>query len=184
MFLDTDQFDFVKTIEKNWSVIKKEFSQLEARHLSLWPEKDLYNQNEWSVYGLYAFGHKLDDNCQRCPQTTHLVESIPGMTTAGFSALAAGTHIFPHTGYSAEVWRCHLGLIVPQGAQLRVGPETRQWESGKCLVFDDTVEHEAWNPTQENRVVLLIDFKKVTSRSGQSARPLAPPSIIQHVTAR
>lgn len=85
---------------------------------------------------------------------------LPGMTTAGFSSLVAGTHIKPHIGYSKAVLRCHLGLIVPDGCVLRVGTQTRNWQSGKCLIFDDTVEHEAWNNSDKTRIALLIDFKK------------------------
>ena len=82
------------------------------------------------------------------------------MTTAGFSFLAPGTVIRPHIGYSGEVLRCHLGLIVPEGCALRVGAETRNWDAGKRLVFDDTVEHEAWNSGAEGRAVLLIYFRR------------------------
>ena len=64
-----------------------------------------------------------------------------------------------HEGYPGEVLRCHLGLIVPPGdCAIRVGSEQRRWEEGKCLVFNDRVEHEAWNRTSGARVVLLIDF--------------------------
>src|SRR5215470_11228679 len=77
-----------------------------------------------------------------------LVRGIPGMTMAGFSRLAPGAHITPHRGYegySGFVLRCHLGLVVPEGCALKVGDETRGWQEGRCLVFDDSYEHEAWN---------------------------------------
>ena len=127
------------------------------------------------VYMLLA--KKLVNNCQLCPETTKLVEQIPGMTTAGFSSLAPDTHILPHTGYSKTVLRCHLGLIVPQGCTLRVGDEKRQWQEGKCLIFDDTVNHEAWNPTEQTRVILLIDFKKSSQISTEKFNNLCPPEI-------
>lgn len=95
-----------------------------------------------------------------CPETTRLVESIPGMTTAIFSSLAPGTHIVPHEGYIKTVLRCHLGLIVPDDCWIRVGDETKTWEAGKCLIFDDTFEHEVWNRSNSPRIILLIDFKK------------------------
>lgn len=82
------------------------------------------------------------------------------MTTAGFSCLAAGTHIVLHVGYTNTVLRCHLGLIVPDDCALRVGNQTNNWVEGKCFVFDDTVEHEAWNHGDKARIILLIDFKK------------------------
>jgi beta-hydroxylase len=89
-----------------------------------------------------------------------LIENIPNLVTAGFSSLRPGTHIAPHTGYPDGVLRCHLGLVVPEtGCGIRVGDETRHWEVGKCLVFDDTLEHEAWNHSDRTRVILLLDFK-------------------------
>jgi beta-hydroxylase len=94
------------------------------------------------------------------------------MTTAGFSVLQPGAHILPHRGYTTEVLRCHLGIIVPVGCSMRVGSETRNWEEGRCLVFDDTVEHEVWHCGNAPRVVLLVDF----ARSG-SARVAMPEAV-------
>ena len=53
---------------------------------------------------------------------------------------------------------CHLPLIVPPGCGFRVGNEVREWVEGKLLVFDDTIEHEAWNDSGEDRVVLIFDI--------------------------
>ena len=86
------------------------------------------------------------------------LEQIPNLTTAGFSALAPGTCIAPHTGYPDGVLRCHLGLVIPPDCALRVGDDVQAWENGKCLIFDDTAEHEAWNRSDRTRVVLLLDF--------------------------
>jgi aspartyl/asparaginyl beta-hydroxylase (cupin superfamily) len=74
-----------------------------------------------------------------------------------FSLLAPGTRIPPHTGVANTRLVCHLPLIVPPGCGFRVGAETRQWEPGKAFVFDDTIEHEAWNDSAELRVVLIFD---------------------------
>jgi ornithine lipid ester-linked acyl 2-hydroxylase len=103
--------------------------------------------------------HWIDKNCRLCPETTKLVETIPGLVTAGFSALAPGTHIAPHTGYPEGVLRCHLGLVIPEDCAIRVRDNTRSWQEGKYLVFDDTWEHEAWNKSDRTRVILLLDFK-------------------------
>lgn len=159
MFLDPSAFPFVSILENRWREIERELAAVQQQSFIPWPERFLY-EGHWNVFGLYAFGEKLPGNCARCPQTTRVVEAIPGMTTAGFSFLAPGTVIRPHIGYSGEVLRCHLGLMVPEGCALRVGAETRNWDAGKCLVFDDTVEHEAWNRGAEGRAVLLIDFRR------------------------
>ena len=177
-----EQFPFLQTLEENWTDVLEELNNLlyaeSEANISLfepWHEKDIY-EGDWDVYGLYAFGKKLKKNCDRCPKTTALVKSVPGMTTAGFSALAPNTHIKPHVGYTDEVLRCHLGLVVPdplpdhdrratcpltsETCGLRVGNDIYRWEPGKAFVFDDTIEHEAWCFGNRTRFVLLIDFKK------------------------
>ena len=83
------------------------------------------------------------------------------MLNAGFSLFRPGTHLYPHSGEIPNVLRCHLPLVVPVGDQgLRIGGETRVWQPGKCLVFDDTFEHEAWNRGDGDRVVLLVKFAR------------------------
>lgn len=159
MFYDNNEFNFTKELESNWLLIKEELTRLQEGNFKPWVEKYLYNQG-WDVFGLYAFEKKLEDNCCLCPETTKLVESIPGITTAGFSSLAPGTHILPHSGFSTAILRCHLGLIVPNDCSIRVGNQTKKWQEGKCLIFDDMVEHEAWNNSNIHRIVLLIDFAK------------------------
>jgi beta-hydroxylase len=161
MFYENSEFKFTEILESNWLVIQEELNRLQDGDFMTWPEKFLYKKG-WEVFGLYSFGNKLDYNCGLCPETTKLLESIPGMTTAGFSSLAPGTHIAPHVGHSKAVLRCHLGLIVPDLCGIRVGNQTKTWQEGKCMVFDDTEEHEAWNRSEIVRIVLLIDFKKAS----------------------
>ena len=160
-FFDSASFPFVATLEASAGVIRKELDQVlaSASAFSPWPERGLYGEG-WEVFGLYAFGRKIRDNCDRCPRTTEAVERVPNVTTAGFSRLASGTRIRPHVGFTDKVLRCHLALIVPAGCGLRVGDETRKWKENRCLVFDDTLEHEAWNESENDRVVLLLDFMK------------------------
>jgi ornithine lipid ester-linked acyl 2-hydroxylase len=159
MYFDPKDFPFTTLLETHWSEIRQELDQLQAAQFMPWAERFLY-EGTWDVFGLYAFGRKLPENCQRCPQTTKLIEQIPHLTTAGFSCLQPGTHILPHIGYTKAVLRCHLGLIVPPGCSIRVGAEISHWQEGKCLVFDDTIEHEVWHRGDTNRIVLLIDFRK------------------------
>jgi beta-hydroxylase len=158
MYYNSQDFEFTSDLEANWQSIRQEIEQISSRDFIEWPEKHLYGKG-WDVFGLYAFGLKLAKNCDLCPKTTKLVESIPGLVTAGFSSLQPGTHIAAHTGYPDGVLRCHLGLIGCDGCSLRVGDETRGWQEGKCLVFDDTTEHEAWHRGDRTRIVLLLDFK-------------------------
>jgi beta-hydroxylase len=179
VYLDPTQFPFTATLEASWALVLGELERLPRGNFMAWPDRYLYGRPEqqqygkgWDVFGLYAFGTPIKRNCSLCPETTGLVETIPGLTTAGFSWLEPGTHIKPHVGYASNVLRCHLGLIVPPNCALRVGPDTRSWEPGKCLVFDDTTEHEAWNRSDRARVVLIIDF----TRPGAVFTP--PPAAI------
>ena len=67
-------------------------------------------------------------------------------TTRFFPRLEPGAHIPPHSGILNCRLICHLPLIVPPGCWLRVGNETREWEEGKLMIFDDSMEHEAKEP--------------------------------------
>jgi ornithine lipid ester-linked acyl 2-hydroxylase len=158
-FFAATQFPFTQELENNWQKIYHELAGLHGEHFIDWSERYLYKDG-WTTFGLYGFGIKIEKNCQLCPETTKLLEQIPTLVTAGFSSLRPGTSIAPHTGYPDGVLRCHLGLIIPGNeCGIRVGAETRHWEVGKCLVFDDTLEHEAWNKSDRTRIVLLLDFK-------------------------
>jgi aspartyl/asparaginyl beta-hydroxylase (cupin superfamily) len=171
MFLNSTNFGFISILESNWLLIKKELLQLNKNQFISWQEKFLGGKG-WDVFGLYAFGMPIHNNCKLCPETTRLIEMIPGVTVAGFSSLAPGTHIVPHVDYPEGILRCNLGLIAPEKSALRVGNKTISWQEGKCLIFDYTTEHEAWNYGDTNRVVLLIDFKKPDAKINDQSQVL------------
>lgn len=160
VYYEAQQFEFVANLEANWQVMRQELDRLQKEDFVPYPERYLLDKHTgWDVFGLYFVGVKIDINCDLCPQTARLVKSVPGMITAGFSSLAPGAHIVPHSGRPSGVLRCHMGLVVPERCALRVGQEIKTWKEGKCLVFDDTSEHEAWNLSDRPRTVLLLDFK-------------------------
>jgi beta-hydroxylase len=160
MFHDPGRFAFVPEFERSWRAISEEFSGI-REGLIPWPERELHGTG-WDVFGLFDFpqGHRIAANAERCPITASLVERLfSAHGAAGFSVLRPGTRIRPHRGYAGAFLRVHLGLSVPEGdCALRVGEETRKWAEGRVLIFDDRVEHEAWNLTDAERVVLLVDF--------------------------
>ena len=122
------------------------------------------NQNpDWTAIHLLKHGKLVDANARHCPQTMALLEKLPQPNIPGaspnamFSLLAPNTVIPPHVGISNTRLVCHLPLVVPEGCWFRVGAETRYWKPGEAFVFDDTIEHEAANPTGELRVVFIFD---------------------------
>lgn len=124
---------------------------------------ELNHSPRWSSFFLWKDGVRQDGACKLCPKTAALLESLPlsdqpGFApTAMFSALDAHTHIPPHTGSTNVRLLCHLPLILPGPARFRVGNETREWKMGEAWVFDDTIEHEAWNDADALRVILIFD---------------------------
>lgn len=105
----------------------------------------------------------MDEACARAPRTAALVESLPLCRIPGrapavfFSILKAGSNIPPHTGVTNVRSIVHLPLVVPENCGFRVGGETREWRVGEAFAFDDTIEHEAWNRSGQDRAVLIID---------------------------
>ena len=123
----------------------------------------LDNSLNWGALHLWEDGRRNEDACARAPRTAAAVEALPlcdlpGKTpTVFFSLLRPGTHLPAHTGVSNVRTVVHLPLIVPDGCALRVGGEKREWRVGEAFAFDDTIEHEAWNLSDELRAVLIFD---------------------------
>lgn len=157
MFYSTDALPAAATLEAHWLMIRDECLALPQDEFAAWPEQFLYNFG-WDLYGLYTGGRPLMEDCVFCPGTAALLGKLDGVVNAGFSRMAAGTHIRPHMDSTGAVWRLHLALRVTGDCGLRVGTQRRRWEEGRCLLFDGRVEHEAWNESPHDRLVLLIDF--------------------------
>ena len=178
MFLDPDQFDLTTTLEANWQQIRDEFVALSENSFDPWVQRQMHGEG-WSVFGLFAAGQRIARACEKCPRTAKIIEGIEGVSLAGFSRLAPGTHVKPHVGWAASVYRLHLGLVVPTGCHLRVAGETRDWQEGKCLIFDDTVEHEAWNNSGQVRGTLLLDFLRPGEKEFNA--DVVPEEVRQYV---
>ncbi len=128
---------------------------------NLWSELD--HSLDWSSLHLWREGQRIDEACARAPMTVAVLESLPlaripnRAPTVFFSILKAGKHIPPHTGVTNTRAIIHLPLIVPDGCEFRVGGEVRSWREGEAFAFDDTIEHEAWNRSAQDRAVLIVD---------------------------
>jgi len=110
---------------------------------------------------LLGYGIRSEKNLQSCPATARSLQKIPGIRTAFFSILEPGKRLPPHRGPYNGVLRLHLGLVIPKESEkcwIRVASEHRYWQPGEVLIFDDALEHEVHNDTDDIRVVLFVDF--------------------------
>lgn len=117
----------------------------------------------WDAYFFYRHGERFDEHCARCPRTSALLDTIPLVRIRDhapetlFSVLSPGAHILPHRGVTNTRLVTHLPLIVPKDCAINVGGEIHEWQEGRCVTFDDTFEHEAWNRSDSTRVVMILD---------------------------
>jgi aspartate beta-hydroxylase len=125
--------------------------------------RELNHSRRWSAYFLWNQGRREESHLARCPRTAAVLEGLPQVDvpgrgpTAFFSILEPHTHIPPHTGVTNTRLTVHLPLIVPPGCRFRVGGDTREVRAGHAWVFDDTIEHEAWNDSDAPRAILIFD---------------------------
>lgn len=175
-FHDCEDFPWLAELEAATAVVTADLQRVMASEraelvpyiqytddlpLRQWAE--LNRNRDWTAIHLIRNGVPVEANARHCPETLALVErldpaDIPGRgPNAMFSLLAPGAHIPPHVGVANVRLVCHLPLIVPPDCWFRVGADRREWEVGKAWVFDDTIEHEAMNPSEALRVILIVD---------------------------
>jgi aspartyl/asparaginyl beta-hydroxylase (cupin superfamily) len=174
-FFDTTDFAWVAAVEAATDAVRAELSTLLAEGLEGFRpyirseenqprDHPLLDRKDWSALFLCENGRRFDEAIARCPKTWEAVQAAPqawierSSPTIMYSLLRAGARIPAHRGVNNTRLTCHLPLIVPPGCGFRVGNEVREWHEGKILVFDDSIEHEAWNESEEDRVVLIFDI--------------------------
>ena len=174
-FYERDRFPWFDALESATAGIRGEleavlgepgaFSPYVTGHANR-PKKEemgLLNNSAWSAYYLWKNGEPVAGNVERFPKTMQALAGAPLAHVPNrspsilFSLLKPGTHIPPHHGLVNTRLICHLPLIVPGKCRFRVGNDTRDWAEGKGWAFDDTIEHEAWNGSDQTRVILLFD---------------------------
>ncbi|WP_432328218.1 aspartyl/asparaginyl beta-hydroxylase domain-containing protein [Mucilaginibacter sp. P25] len=161
-FYEPSDFDFIKDLEKSYEKIKEEFfSVISTDEYKEWPQKDIYNSG-WDIFDFRFFKEDNNYALTKCPVSSAFIKQHNDLViTAGFSIMRPNAIIYPHVGYTDTVLRCHLGIKIPPGdCQIKVGGTSKKWTEGKALLFDDTFLHEAWNKTDETRIVMLIDLDK------------------------
>ncbi len=177
-FYDAAQFAWTQGLEDRAGEIRNELQELlDAAgaqqcfepYLRASPNRPrfsnpLLENPDWSACYLIRDGREVPQYASRCPTTLRALRDLPlcripqRTPSVLFSLLRPGTRIRPHHGYTNARLICHLPLVVPGNGALRVGNEKREWREGKLLVFDDSIEHEAWNLSASPRVVLLFDI--------------------------
>jgi aspartate beta-hydroxylase len=173
-YLGRDLFPWIEAFEASTPEIRRELisllpgsegreavfgsAALEAENL-----RGLARAPTWNGYYFYRHGERRSDNCERCNRTSAALDALPLCKIRGhgpevlFSVFTAGTHLLPHRGVTNVRVVAHLPLIVPEDCRLVVGGEAHRWQEGQVVVFDDTYEHEAWNRSDDTRVVLIFD---------------------------
>jgi beta-hydroxylase len=167
---DNAVFPWAAEIEAEWGKMRAELDRLLTRkdelpgfHEIAADVRTISADRNWKTFLICGYGLRSEEAIHACPETWRLVQKIPGLKTALFSIFEPGKHLPPHRGPYNGVLRFHLGLIVPDHPDkiaIRVANRVCHWQEGKALIFDDAYEHEAWNHSDEVRVVLFVDFVK------------------------
>ncbi len=183
-FYDPAAFDWVASLEAAAPAMRAEAEAVLASGEGLAPyvEADygrpnkghtLLGSEDWSAFYLWKNGVLDAENAARCPETAAALSFVPLPHIAGrspmalYSVLRAKTHIPPHNGMLNTRLICHIPLIVPPDCRLRVGNEVREVRFGKAMIFDDSIQHEAWNDSDQTRVILLLEIWRPELDAGE-----------------
>ncbi|XP_073924710.1 aspartyl/asparaginyl beta-hydroxylase isoform X4 [Castor canadensis] len=175
---ETGYTELVKSLERNWKLIRDEGLAVmdEAKGLFLPEDENLREKGDWSQFTLWQQGRKNENACKGAPKTCTLLEKFPETTGCRrgqikYSIMHPGTHVWPHTGPTNCRLRMHLGLVIPkEGCKIRCANETKTWEEGKVLIFDDSFEHEVWQDASSFRLIFIVDVwhPELTSQQRRS----------------
>ena len=174
-FYERHEFDWVAPMEAMTDAIVAELAAVRADgedfapYVETSPDRPapnnpLRDDPSWGAFYFWRSGVRVDDHADRCPAVMAALDHAPmpqiesRSPIALWSLLKPGAHIQPHHGLLNTRLICHLPLLTPDGCGLRVGAETRRWQRGEMLIFDDSVEHEAWNRGAQTRVILLFEI--------------------------
>ncbi|XP_068568869.1 aspartyl/asparaginyl beta-hydroxylase isoform X12 [Cebidichthys violaceus] len=179
---ETGYSDLVRALERNWKTIREEaLNMMNHSTGSFVPEEEnLREKGEWGQYTLWQQGKKVGNACQSVPKTCSLLERFTEATGCKrgqikFSVMHPGTHVWPHTGPTNCRLRMHLGLVVPKhGCKIRCTDQTREWEEGRVLIFDDSFEHEVWQEADSYRLIFIVDVwhPELTAHQRQNLSPI------------
>ena len=186
-FYPRDHFPWLEQLESNTSIILDELNALITHGTSFDPyltksnERPVFDthgmagNDDWGAFYLWKNGEAILENQALCPETTKAMNALPLVFSGErcpnilFSRLKAGATIPPHNGMINSRLIGHLPLIIPDDCSFRVGNQTRPWILGEAFLFDDTIEHEAWNHSSEDRFVLIFEVWKPELNEAEQA---------------
>lgn len=184
-FDEAELSSWVYVLKESYSNIKNELLPLmsgDNKELAPYFGEDLqFPPKNWKTIGLCFWGKKDHGNMKRFPALAGLFEKIPGLLTVSFNLLEPNSHIKPHFGETNGVFRVHLGIKIPAGLPqcgFVVNGEARAWQEGELLVFLDANIHEAFNNTDEQRYILLMDIIRPEFESRKKAICVKALSIL------
>jgi hypothetical protein len=175
-FFDRGEFPWLEKLERHTAAIRTELLEVMKEDAAFTPyvqanpnrpvdtQDQMLNNADWSAFYLWKDGEIVPEHAARCPKTMAALGEVPlaqvnnRSPSVLFSLLRPGARILPHTGMVNTRLIGHLPLIVPEGCRFRVGNEVRPWIEGRSWLFDDTIEHEAWNDSEQVRVILLFEI--------------------------
>jgi len=172
-------FDLAKTcpslleLDRNAQVVREELLALlpEKTQIPRYHELDRMQtgisaggdpEKSWKVFYLFLMGEKPKENRGKCPETSKLLDQVPGLFQAFFSILDGGKTIPAHRGPYRGYLRYHLGLVVPaeNPPTIRIKDQLYTWKEGESILFDDSWNHEVYNECVADRVVLIVDIRR------------------------
>lgn len=191
-FFNSADFHWASVIEKNAELIQHEIQTLvtaERKKLQPYFNKDLIESgSKWKTFSLAFWDIHFKKNARKAPLTYSIFKSIDGAVSCSVSILEAGSRIKPHRGDTDGIIRCHLPISIPgklPESGFRVGDSIREWKPGNLLLFNDSQEHEAWNLTASERIILIIDIIRPEHLSKRKAicRNVLSGLLLQFITS-
>lgn len=164
-FVDMNSYKGIIDLQNDWEHVFNEFKNysnvntIESHFNTMMVEKP----KSWRVRSLRVWGTEMYDVQKYFPETMKMLNSIPNVVSMGFNILEPNSKIKPHCGDTNAIYRCHLGLQIPKdykACAIKVLDEERHWTEGKVIGFEDAFKHEAWNNSQDIRIILLFDVLK------------------------
>ncbi len=172
-FIDPSDFEWAKEIASKIDIIKGELEMyLKNNQLESYFNTSMVSKkNSWKTIALKSWSIELFKNQKHFPVTSSLLNKYPQIISSSFNLLTANSKIHAHSGDTNAIYRCHLGIEIPEGLPdcgFKVKNELRAWENNKWLIFLDAYHHEAWNNTAKDRYIFLIDVLRDEFRPKKS----------------